>query len=326
MVFEFLGVGFALLILGSEAALHGSIGLSRKAGLSPLLIGLLIMSAASAAPELAVSLQAARHAAPDIATGTVVGSNIINLLLILGLGALIRPLPSPPKIVFRDVGALVLASAAFAIIARSGSISREVGFVLLAVFAAYIVLVFATDWRHNPNTSVAECRAQRHEGNISGSLGVFLLVFGIVCLVSGAYFMVDGAVAVAERNHLPQAAIGLTVVALGTSLPELVVTFIATARGRADIAVGQLVGASVCNILFVLGTTAALHPLPVSPGLAGIDILVMTGASILLMPLLANAWRLSRVSGFMLMLCYAGYVVFVASRFGYHLPAIPGLG
>jgi cation:H+ antiporter len=325
MVFEFLGFGFALLILGSEAALHGAIGLSRKVGLSPLLIGLLIMSAASAAPELSVSLQAVGHSAPDIAVGTVVGSNIINVLLILGLGALIRPLPSPPKIVFRDGGALVLASAAFLLMAKSGTISRGMGIVLIGAFILYFVLVFATDWRRSSNASVAECRAQRHEGQISAGLGAFLLLFGIVCVVAGARFLIDGAMAIGESYHIPQATLGLTMVALGTSLPELAVTFIATVRGRADIAVGQLVGASVFNILFVIGVTAAVHPLPVAPAFAAIDILVMLGAAILLMPLLANSWRLSRISGVMLMLGYAGYIVFVATRLGYHLP-VPGLG
>ena len=326
MVYAFLGIGFALLILGSETALHGSIGVSRARGLSPLLLGLLVISTASSAPELFVSLQAVHHNAPDIAIGNIVGSNIVNILLIMGLGALIRPMPSPPKVVFRDGGALVAASIALLLIAQTGTITREFGYMLLAGFAAYLVLAFATDWRRPSHNSVAECRAQSHTGHVPGGVGLFLFAFGLLCLFFGANFIVDGAVAMANAEHAPQAAIGLTIVALGASLPELAVTFIAAMRGRSDIAVGQLIGASIFNILFVLGVTAAIHPLPVNPMIAKVDALVMAGAALLLIPLLASSWRLTRVRGFFLILCYVGYGVFLASRLGYHLPHVPGMG
>jgi cation:H+ antiporter len=326
MVYGFLGIGFALLILGSETALRGSIGMSRAMGLSPLLIGLLVISIGSSAPELFVSLQAVQHHSPDIAIGNIVGSNIVNILLILGLGALIRPMPSPPKVVFRDGGTMVAASLALVCIAIGGTITRQIGLMLLAGFVAYLVLAFATDWRRPAHNSVAECRAQTHTSQTSAGVGLFLVLFGMVCLFFGAHFIVDGAVAMARTYQVPEAAIGLTVVALGTSLPELAITFIAAARGRSDIAVGQLIGANVFNILFVLGLTAALHPLVIAPMIANVDVLVMAGVAVLLIPLLATSWRLTRARGFLLILCYVGYSVFLASRLGYHLPHMPGTG
>jgi cation:H+ antiporter len=325
MVYGFLGIGFVLLILGSETALHGSIGVSRAMGLSPLLLGLLVISTASSAPELFVSLQAVHHNTPDIAIGNIVGSNIVNIFLIMGLGALIRPMPSPPKVVFRDGGTLVAASLVLLLIAQGGTITHRFGLMLLAGFAAYLVLAFATDWRRPSHNSVAECRAHSHTGHVSGSVGFFLLLFGLLCLYFGAHFIIDGAVAMAEAYRVPQATIGLTVVALGTSLPELVITFLAAARGRSDIAVGQLIGANIFNILFVLGLTAVIHPLVITPMIANVDALVMAGAAVLLIPLLASSWRLTRARGFLLVLCYVGYGVFLASRLGYHLPHMPGL-
>ena len=326
MVYGFLIIGFALLILGSEAALHGSIGVARAFGLSPLLVGLLVISTCSSAPELFVSLQAVHHNTPDIAIGNIVGSNIVNILLIMGLGALIRPMPSPPKVVFRDGGTMAAASVALVIIAQIGTITREFGFMLLAAFVAYLVLAFATDWRRSAHNSVAECRAHAHKGQVSVGLGLFLLLFGLVCLFFGAHFIIDGAVAMARERQVSEAVIGLTVVALGTSLPELAIIFLATARGRSDIAVGQLIGANIFNILFVLGVTAAVSPVTIALLFAKVDVLVMASAALLLIPLLATSWRLTRVRGLALILCYAGYAALLATRFGYHLPHVPGLG
>jgi len=188
------------------------------------------------------------------------------------------------------------------------------------------VLAFATDWRRSSHNSVAECRAHSHTGQVSGGVGLFLFLFGLVCLFFGAHFIIDGAVAMAEAYRVPQATVGLTVVALGTSLPELAITFLAAARGRSDIAVGQLIGANIFNILFVLGVTASLHPLAIAPTIANVDAPVMAGTAILLIPLLASSWRLTRARGFLLILCYVGYGAFLASRLGYHLPHVPGMG
>lgn len=325
MVYAFLGIGFALLLLGSEAVLRGGICLSKTFGLSPLLIGLLVVSAGTSAPELIVSLQAATHGAPDLALGSVIGSNIVNTLLIFGLGALIRPMPSSPKIVWRDGGTMIVASLALLVIIRIGSVTREFGLLLLAGYAAYLVLAFITDWRRPAPLSVAEARVHSRHSETSPALSVFLMLFGLVCLFFGAHFAVDGGVTVARTFHVPEAMIGLTLVALGTSLPELATTVAASFRGHTEIASGGLIGSNIFNILLGLGLTAAIHPLAVSPAIAGADIFVMVGAAVVLVPLLASSWRLTRLQGLFLIVCYAGYIGFVAWRLGYHLPPLPGL-
>jgi cation:H+ antiporter len=316
MAYEFVGVGVLLLILGSEALLHGGIGLSKSLGISPLLIGLVVVSAATSAPELSVALQSAR-AMPDIALGDVIGSNIINLLLILGLGALMRPLPSPPKIVLRDGGTMLVASLALVAIGWSGTITRDIGLIFLAGYAGYLVLGFVTEWRRPSQISSTETRAHCRNGVRAPGLSVFLIIAGVAALFFGARCLIDGGLAVGDIYHLPQAMVGLTVVALATSVPELVITIVAFARRHSDIAVGHLIASNVFNLLVVLGLTAVLHPLPVSPVFAHVDLYVMAGAAVLLMPLMMLSWRVSRPNGIFLLLCYAAYALFLAQRMGF---------
>jgi cation:H+ antiporter len=326
MAYWFLVAGLVLLFLGSEAVVHGGAGLSRAIGLSPLAIGLFVISAGTSAPEFVVALQAALTGSPDVALGSVVGSNIVNLLLILGLAALIRPLPSSPKIVLRDGGTMLVASLALALIAWDGVISRREGLILLGVFVVYLVTTFFTDWRRSAEHSVPCARAvARLEGEgPSAAAGLFLLLFGCVGLALGAHFTVGGAVALAHEFHWSEAFVGLTVVALGASLPELVVTIVAVARGRTQIAIGHLIGANIFNILGALGATAAMRHLTISHALMT-DILIMAGISALLLPLLARGWKLSRPMGALLVLSYMGYLVFLAWRQGLVTPAMVGL-
>jgi len=316
MAYGFVGIGVLLLFLGSEALLHGGIGLSKSLGFPPLLIGLVVVSAATSAPELSVALQAA-STAPDIAIGDVVGSNIINAFLILGLGALMRPLPSPPKIVFRDGGTMLLASLALAAIALGGVLTRDAGLFLLAGFAGYLVLSFVTEWNRPSQSSGTEERAHCRNGDRAPALSLFLVVFGVAAMFFGARCLIDGGLAVAAFYHLPQAMVALTLIALATSVPELVITLVALARRHTDIAVGHLIASNIFNLLVVLGLAALVHPLAISPIFAHADILVMAGAAALLMPLMIMSWRLSRANGMFLVLCYAGYAAFLASRMGY---------
>jgi cation:H+ antiporter len=328
MEYGFLGGGFLLLILGSEAAVRGGVAVARALGVSPLLIGLFVIAAATSAPELAVSLQAGIVGASDIALGNVVGSNILNILLILGLGALIRPMPSPPKVVLRDGGAMLTASVVLALMAWGHEITRNEGIFLLLLFAAYVATAFITDWRRPPEQSVAcaSAVARMAGGETSGSVGFFILLFGLVCLYLGAHFTVAGGIRVASTLGFSQALVGLTIVAFCTSVPELVLTIVAAVRGQTELAVGHLVGASTFNILAVIGLTSVIHPLAVSTTLAGVDVLVMLAASAILLPMLATNWRLSRPQGALLLFCYLGYVAFLAWRQGLLTPAMLGAG
>lgn len=321
MAYGFVGFGLLLLIIGSESVLRGGVGLSKTFGLSPLLIGLLIVSTGTSTPELVVSLQGALRNAPDLALGNIIGSNIINILLILGLGALIRPIPTSPKIVLRDGGTLIAASAALFALVEAGTIGRTDGWLLLGGFAAYVVVAFITDWRRPSPLCGAEARAQaRGDTEPTPAMSAILLAFGLACLYFGGGYVVTGGVALANLHHVPQAVIGLTVVALGSSLPELATTMAAAIRGQTAIAVGNLIGSSIFNILLILGLTAVVHPLSVSPLVAHADIYVMLAAAAILPLMLASRWRLTRGQGVFLILGYVAYLAFVLWRQGY-LPA-----
>jgi cation:H+ antiporter len=327
MAYWFLGGGLVLLLFGSEAVVRGGVAFSRALNLSPLLIGLLVITTGTSAPEFAVSLEAAHGGAPDIALANVVGSNILNLLLILGLAALVRPLSSSPKVVFRDGGAMLLASAALAGMAYDGRISRIEGLALLLGFAGYLGVTFFTDWRRSAEHSVPCAHAIMHlDGDApSATGGVFLFLFGFVGVVLGAHFTLSGAEALARDAHLSQALVGLTVVAFAASAPDLIVTIVALARGQSDIAVGHLIASNVFNSLGALGLTAAGTALSVNPMLET-DLLVMAAAGAVLLPLLILDWRLSRPRGALLVLSYACYLVFLVWRQGLLTSSLVGAG
>jgi cation:H+ antiporter len=221
---------------------------------------------------------------------------------------------------------MLLAAIALAVMTRDGTIGKIEGYALLAAFALYVLVSFFSDWRRSSEHSVPCARAivrLQSEGQ-SGTAGLFTFLFGLVGLAVGAHFAVDGAIAVAREFHFSQAMIGLTVVAFGSSIPELVITLIAAARGQTQMAIGHLVGSNVFNSLGALGLTSALVPLSVSPALSD-DLLVMAAASALLLPLLITSWRLTRPRGALLVLSYACYLVFLAWRQGLVTPAMIGL-
>ncbi|MBI3676852.1 MAG: calcium/sodium antiporter [Proteobacteria bacterium] len=328
MAYALLGVGLVLLVLGSETVLRGSVRVSAALGLSPLIIGLLIVSAGTSSPELVVAISAAMHNAPDIALGNIIGSNIVNALLMVGLGALVRPLPSSPKVVWRDGLTMLVASVALVVMAMSGMITRQMGWLLLAAFAVYVVISFFTDWRRPSHMSVAETRAIKMLGEqrMAPSFSFFLMLFGFVCLYFGGRFAVDGGLLLAQEYHVPQALIGLTVIAFGASLPELTTTLIATGRGQTSIAIGHLIGSNIFNLLLVLGIAASIHPLSVAPSLAHFDVFVMLASAALLIPMMASGWRVTRSEGFVLVLLYVGYIGYLAWQQGYLHLAKLGLG
>ena len=191
MVYQFIGIGFLLFLIGSKSVLRGGIGLSKALGLPPAFVGVLVVSLAMAAPELSIALQATARHAPDIALGDIVGSNIANILLVFGLGALLRPMPGSPRIVFRDGGAMILASIVLVAIMLTGVVSRVAGVVLLLGWIAYLALAIVTDWRRPPRLSPAEARAQVRDEEHRGGISVFLFIFGIVCLYFGGRFALD---------------------------------------------------------------------------------------------------------------------------------------
>lgn len=312
MAYLLLAVGFGLLFGGGEALVRGGIGVSRVLGLSPLLIGLVIVSAATSAPELVVVLRAVTDH-PDIATGAIIGSNIANILLILGLAALIRSIPTSPKLVFRDGATMLIASVAFVILAWDAIITGYEGWLLLLGLILFMILSFAFEWRR-PHSMIASRAMSRINGELPFTLSLFYVAIGVALLYFGASFLLDGGLAVARDLGWDDSLTGLTLVAIGTSFPELVVTLRAINKNRADLAVGNLIGSNVFNILGVLGITAAMRPVTVSPMLAHQDALVMTVAAAALLPLLVPQWRLSRRAGLGLLLGYGAYLLILALR------------
>jgi len=320
MVYVFLGIGFALLLLGSEAVLRGGAGLFRAVGLPPIFISLLIVSFAMSAPELSVAIQASARGMSDIALGDIIGSNIANILLVCGMGALLRPMPAPPRVVFRDSGVLIASSVVLVCVGLGGFIARPFGVVLLAAWAGYLVLVGITDWGRPPQLLATESAGRNGEQDYGVALSLFLLVVGIICLFYGARLAIDFAMLIARDFHLPQLAVALTLVAFGTSLPEFVSTIGSAVRGHPALVSGRLVASSVFNILLVLGIAAVMQPLSVAPALAQIDAPIMAACAVALTLLMLFGWRLTRLQGFLLLAGYAAYVVSVGVRYGVHIP------
>lgn len=322
----FLAGGVALLTLGGEAVVRGGVMLFRSLGAPPLIVGLFIISLGSASPNLAVSLESALSGDPDVAVGTAIGANIINLLLILGLGSLISPMASAPKVVLRDGGTMLAAAAALAWLAHRGTIDRYAGLMLVVGFVLYVAVALATDWRRHAEHSVSCAMSQTRSDGPTAVGGFFAIIIGITSLVLGSHFLVGGALALGYALHVSNVLLGLTVVALGASLPVTAVTAIAAIRGQSELAIGHLIGTSIFNVFGVLGVTAVIRPLKISPLFAAVDVFVLLGAAILLLPLLAISWRLSRPKGALLVLSYACYLIFVGWRQGLLSPATIGLG
>lgn len=314
--------GLLLILIGSEVTVRGAVGLTRILDLPPLLTGISVIAIVTVLPEFFVVFRAASMAKYDIALGGLIGTNIANMLFVMGLGALIHPMASPPKVVFRDGGFFLLGCLALIVLSLFGEVSRQAGVVLIVVFFAYIAIVAVTDWRRAPEHSVPTARALfRSEGEIpSITASCFLAVLGVIMLALGAHLTVLGGAHLALELGWSEVLVGLTVVAAAMSSPKLLVTLMAAARGQTSIAVGQLVGAGVFGLFAVLGLVAVIHPMVFPKVLADTDVYVLAAAGLALLPLLAMRWRLSRPRGILLMITYGCYVLFLLWRQGLPLP------
>ena len=315
-----------LLIAGSEAVLRGGVAVARGWNMPALPIGLLIISASIAAPAFAVTLQAVIRQQGDMALAVVVGGNTLSLLLIMGLGALLRPLSSAPKVVIRDGGVLLLASAALFFFLLDGKLVRLEALALFAGLIAYLVLVFFTDRRRTADNSVALAHAEyRLMDTTSMSGGVFMVLFGLGSLFFGGHFALSGGLALARMYQVSPELVGLTIIALGTVLPQFMMTLAAAIRGQVQLAAGQILTSCVWNILGVLAAVTLLHAWKASSFLAEQDVPIMAGSAVLLLALLTLHWRVGRGRGLLLLLTFGGYLVFLAWRQGLWTPAMLGL-
>ncbi|MFN2349422.1 MAG: calcium/sodium antiporter [Thioalkalivibrio sp.] len=316
VLFLLLGVG--LLTAGGEALIRGSLAAAKRLGVSPLLSGLVIVGFGTSAPELVVSVDAAINGQPDIAIGNVVGSNIGNVLLILGICALITPLAVKPLALRRDAVTVVGASILFLVLAGGSVLGRADAVILLLALLAYLMLAYWTERNHTaPSAELHQAEADELSALPKSTLWITVaVVFGLLLLIGGSQVLLTGAVGIAEHFGVSEAVIGLTLVALGTSLPELSISVIAAIRRHADVAVGNILGSNIFNLLGILGISALLQPLPIHGRILEFDQWVMLGTSLLLLAFLYTERRLSRVEGGILIVCYLIYIALSFTVFG----------
>lgn len=305
--FLYCVAGFILLGVSGEALLRGAVTTADRLKVPPLLIGLTVIAFGTSIPELTVSLNAARSGNPDIAVGNVVGSNIANILLVLGAMAVFRSFTIDAGTLNRDGRVMLGVSVLMVLMALNGVITQWMGFGLLAILAGFTFLLYR---RARQEADVDETAASVDENLLEGSLllALIILIAGLAGVLWGSDLMVKGAVGVAQQAGISQAVIALSIVAIGTSLPELFISLFASLRGHAGLAIGNIIGSNISNILLILGVVASTGPLNVSAEIANRDVWVMLGVAILGLVLMRSARRMSRIEGLFSLVLYALYV------------------
>jgi cation:H+ antiporter len=308
--------GLALLVFGAEILVRGASRIAAWAGISPLVIGLTVVAFGTSAPELAINVQSSLAGQPDIAIGNVVGSNIANILLILGISAAVAPLMVQQQVVRQDVPLMIGVSIATFLFALDGLISTLEGFILFGALVLYIWFLIRQSRKESREVEqeYEQEYAPHEQKNLRGwLLNIALVVVGLGLLVLGAGWMVDSAVKVSRWLGISELVIGLTVVAVGTSLPELATSVMAAIKGERDIAVGNAVGSNIFNLLSVLGLSAIIVPvgIPVSQAAISFDIPVMIAVALASFPIFFTGGHIFRWEGFLFIGYYAAYTVYL---------------
>lgn len=307
----FIAVGLVFLFFGGEALVRGASTLARHAGMTPVLIGLTVVGFGTSTPELLVSVRAALDGAPDIAVGNVVGSNIANLLLIGGLAALLCPFLAKGQFPIRDIAAMAAAAVALLGLALFGQVDRWIGAAMVAALAAYLMLTYRASKRENSSDEAVAPPRAGLRGVFSVFLALVFIVVGIAGLVQGANLLVFGATETARDWGVSEAVIGLTIVAVGTSLPELATTLVAAFRRQSAIAIGNIIGSNIFNVFAIVGLTAMVQPLAIAPSMARLDVPIMVGITLIASLLLIFGAKLGKGTGVVALACYAAYVAFL---------------
>ena len=308
-------VGLGLLVLGADWLVRGAARLAAAAGISSLVIGLTVVAFGTSSPELAVSMKASWQGQADMAVGNVVGSNIFNVLFILGASALITPLLVAQDLVRRDVPLMIALSIAVLLMAQDGGISRIDGVLMLLGLVVYTVWIVRASRRESKAVE-AEYDAEFGAEQAKKSplwLNLGLVVAGLALLVVGSGWLVDGAVAFAHWMGISDVVVSLTIVAAGTSLPEVATSILAAVRGEKDIAVGNVVGSNVFNLMGVLGVSGLVSPsgLPVSPAMVGFDVPVMIAVAVACLPVFARGRMIPRWEGIVFLAYYVAYTTYL---------------
>ncbi len=309
--------GFVLLIVGAEVLVRGASKLAAAVGISPLVIGLTVVAFGTSSPEMAVSVMSSMSGNVDIAVGNVVGSNIFNVLFILGLAALIVPLVVAQQLVWLDVPLMIIVSLLVLWMGWDGSINRWEGIVLFLGIIAYTVFLIRQS-KKEKSKAVQKEYAEEY-GNGKGwtakdwILNIVFVIGGLALLVLGSRWLVDSATMIAKSMGVSDLIIGLTIVAAGTSLPEVATSVIASIRGERDIAVGNVIGSNIFNLLCVLGISALVSPvgIPVSQAALQFDIPIMIAVAIACLPIFFTGHTIRRWEGFVFLGFYIAYVVYL---------------
>lgn len=303
----YIAGGLALLVLGAEGLVRGGTGLALRLGVTTLMVGLTVVAYGTGSPELALTIEAARDGNSGIALGNVVGSNISNILLVLGVAAMAKPMRVRSEIIRREVPLMIAVTLLLWTMLLDGSLGRAEGFVLVLGALAYTAFAYFSA-RRGESVAVA---AEFDEALKSPKRPLWqdggLVVAGLVGLLTGASLMLKGATYIAAEFGMSQVVIGLTIVAIGTSLPELATSVTSAVRGEADVAFGNVIGSNVFNILLVLGVAALIRPFEIA-GLRTLDLAVLVGSAVMLLPVLWRGAILNRWEGAVLVAGYAAYL------------------
>jgi cation:H+ antiporter len=304
----FLVGGLILLVAGGEILVRGSVGLAKRFNVSPLIIGLTIVSFGTSSPELLVSLKAAISGYSALSLGNVIGSNIGNIAVILGIAAIIYPISISKQIIKKEMPILIGVTLVSTLFLLDGKLTRIEGLIFFAGLIVYIVVGYKLSKTHSneivPSTEVDAIKPMNF------GVSAILIIGGLLMLVYGGNLFVDGAVAIAKSFKLSEAVIGLTIVAVGTSLPEFFTSLMAALKKEADIAIGNIIGSNIFNLIGILGLTSVVHPIE-TDSISYVDFGLMFLLTLFLFPLLKTGMKLNRLEGLFLLLVYIGYVVYL---------------
>jgi len=306
MIYFNVIIGFFLLLGAAELLVRGAVDLAARLGIPPLVIGMTIIAFGTSAPELVISVDAVMNDATGLAIGNIVGSNIANILLILGVAAIVRPILVKPDILLQDALMLMGASLLFTVFVVMDAIDQTAAVVFLIVLLVFLW----TSYQQQSNDVVDETRAPtaNYPTKKHISISIILVVAGLIGLVLGAELLVDGGTDIARSFNVSEEVIGLTLLALGTSLPELAASVVAARRGHVDVAVGNIVGSNLFNMFAVGGLSALIVPLPVISQISSFDIWVMLASTAMIMPVLIWGWRMTRIHAVIFLILYILYV------------------
>jgi len=310
-------VGLTILVWGADRFVHGAAATARNLGVAPLMIGMTIVAFATSAPELLISVVAAARGETGLAIGNAVGSNIVNIGLVLGVTAIVRPIPLKSATLRREMPALLAVSLLTVSLFLDTRLSRPDGLVLLAGLVIVMTWLARLGMRSAANDPIKLDYEAEIPDNVGTTAAIVWMVIGLITLLVGANWLVDGSISIAEALGVSEVVIGITVVAIGTSLPELAVTIVSALKGEYGLALGNIVGSNIFNLLAVLGAAAAIHPAAVHPSVLSLHIFVMVAFTLVLFAMTYdydNKAELSRLEGIALLIAYIAYDSYVVSQ------------